>query len=259
MSMTQGVLFIPIVILGNLWFGLAGIIWALTVTEGLVLARRRRDVARVPSRDRPRPRRGAAHAGRGALGSTCACDLRRRHRRRGPQRPDRRGLPGPRRTDRPAARTGGPRGRRDAVGAGVPGGRRQRVALLLPGLADAPAGPRRARAAGRAPPPAHLLLHAGRQRGTARRHGRRGRDRRVVRLGRGRRRRRRVASVRRPHRRARRPALADDDRAAAVARRRPARCSARTTGATWSSGPSARSSTRPSAPTWSGASCSPTP
>jgi Na+-driven multidrug efflux pump len=37
MSVTQGVLFIPIVILGNLWFGLAGIIWALTVTEGTVL------------------------------------------------------------------------------------------------------------------------------------------------------------------------------------------------------------------------------
>ncbi|MBB5866887.1 putative MATE family efflux protein [Allocatelliglobosispora scoriae] len=37
MSVTQGVLFIPIVILGNLWFGLAGIIWALTVTEGIVL------------------------------------------------------------------------------------------------------------------------------------------------------------------------------------------------------------------------------
>ena len=36
MSVTQGVLFIPIVLLGNLWFGLAGIIWALTVTEGLV-------------------------------------------------------------------------------------------------------------------------------------------------------------------------------------------------------------------------------
>jgi len=36
MSMAQGVLFIPIVILGNIWFGLAGIIWALTVTEGLV-------------------------------------------------------------------------------------------------------------------------------------------------------------------------------------------------------------------------------
>lgn len=36
MSMTQGILFIPIVILGNLWFGLPGIIWALTVTEGLV-------------------------------------------------------------------------------------------------------------------------------------------------------------------------------------------------------------------------------
>ena len=34
MSVTQGVLFIPVVILGNLWFGLSGIIWALTVTEG---------------------------------------------------------------------------------------------------------------------------------------------------------------------------------------------------------------------------------
>ncbi|RKR76230.1 MATE family efflux transporter [Frondihabitans australicus] len=37
MSITQGVLFIPIVILANLWFGLDGIIWALTVSEGLVL------------------------------------------------------------------------------------------------------------------------------------------------------------------------------------------------------------------------------
>jgi len=37
MSLAQGILFIPIVVLGNLWFGLAGIIWALTVTEGLVL------------------------------------------------------------------------------------------------------------------------------------------------------------------------------------------------------------------------------
>jgi Na+-driven multidrug efflux pump len=37
MSVTQGVLFVPIVILGNHWFGLTGIIWALTVTEGLVL------------------------------------------------------------------------------------------------------------------------------------------------------------------------------------------------------------------------------
>ncbi|MFT2816058.1 MATE family efflux transporter [Leifsonia sp. A12D58] len=37
MSMTQGILFIPIVILANLWFGLGGIIWALTVSEGLVL------------------------------------------------------------------------------------------------------------------------------------------------------------------------------------------------------------------------------
>ncbi|MET7419777.1 MATE family efflux transporter [Dactylosporangium sp. NPDC005555] len=37
MSVTQGVLFIPIVLLGNLWLGLPGIIWALTVTETLVL------------------------------------------------------------------------------------------------------------------------------------------------------------------------------------------------------------------------------
>ncbi|MCO8269560.1 MATE family efflux transporter [Actinoplanes sp. TRM 88003] len=36
MSMAQGVLFIPIVLLGNSLFGLPGIIWALTVTEGLV-------------------------------------------------------------------------------------------------------------------------------------------------------------------------------------------------------------------------------
>nr|WP_221377419.1 MATE family efflux transporter [Actinoplanes polyasparticus] len=36
MSMSQGVLFIPIVLLGNHLFGLPGIIWALTVTEGLV-------------------------------------------------------------------------------------------------------------------------------------------------------------------------------------------------------------------------------
>ncbi|WEO77491.1 MATE family efflux transporter [Cryobacterium sp. SO2] len=37
MSVTQGILFIPIVLLGNLWFGLPGIIWALTVTESAVL------------------------------------------------------------------------------------------------------------------------------------------------------------------------------------------------------------------------------
>ena len=36
MSMAQGVLFIPIVLLGNLWFGLPGIIWSLTVSEGIV-------------------------------------------------------------------------------------------------------------------------------------------------------------------------------------------------------------------------------
>lgn len=33
LSMAQGILFIPIVLLGNLWFGLPGIVWALTVTE----------------------------------------------------------------------------------------------------------------------------------------------------------------------------------------------------------------------------------
>lgn len=37
MSMTQGVLFVPVVLLGNAWFGLSGIIWALTVTEAAVL------------------------------------------------------------------------------------------------------------------------------------------------------------------------------------------------------------------------------
>jgi multidrug efflux pump len=36
-SMAQGILFIPIVLLGNLWFGLPGIIWSLTVSEGAVL------------------------------------------------------------------------------------------------------------------------------------------------------------------------------------------------------------------------------
>ena len=38
MSVSQGVLFIPIVFFGNLCFGLPGIIWALTVTEIIVLA-----------------------------------------------------------------------------------------------------------------------------------------------------------------------------------------------------------------------------
>jgi putative MATE family efflux protein len=36
-SVTQGVLFIPVVILGNLWFGLPGIVWALTATEAVAL------------------------------------------------------------------------------------------------------------------------------------------------------------------------------------------------------------------------------
>jgi multidrug efflux pump len=37
LSMTQGILFLPIVIFGNLWFGLPGVIWSLTVSEGAVL------------------------------------------------------------------------------------------------------------------------------------------------------------------------------------------------------------------------------
>jgi len=37
MSVSQYVLFIPIVVIGNLRFGLTGIIWALPVTEGAVL------------------------------------------------------------------------------------------------------------------------------------------------------------------------------------------------------------------------------
>ncbi len=37
MSVTQGVLFIPVVLLGHLWFGLPGIIWSLTATECAVL------------------------------------------------------------------------------------------------------------------------------------------------------------------------------------------------------------------------------
>jgi multidrug efflux pump len=37
LSVGQGVLFIPIVLVGNAAFGLAGIVWSLTVSEGLVL------------------------------------------------------------------------------------------------------------------------------------------------------------------------------------------------------------------------------
>jgi multidrug efflux pump len=36
MSVGQGIVFIPIVIFGHLWFGLPGIIWSLTVSEGIV-------------------------------------------------------------------------------------------------------------------------------------------------------------------------------------------------------------------------------
>jgi multidrug efflux pump len=38
MSVSQGVIFVPVVLLGNLWFGLSGIIWALTATEVAVFA-----------------------------------------------------------------------------------------------------------------------------------------------------------------------------------------------------------------------------
>jgi Na+-driven multidrug efflux pump len=38
MGVAQGVLFIPVVLLANLWFGLVGLIWAMTVTEVLTLA-----------------------------------------------------------------------------------------------------------------------------------------------------------------------------------------------------------------------------
>ncbi|MEV0461182.1 MATE family efflux transporter [Catellatospora methionotrophica] len=38
MSVGHGVLFVPIALLGNLWFGLPGIIWALTATEIAVFA-----------------------------------------------------------------------------------------------------------------------------------------------------------------------------------------------------------------------------
>ena len=36
MSVAQGVLFVPFVLLGNAWFGLPGLIWAMTATEGVV-------------------------------------------------------------------------------------------------------------------------------------------------------------------------------------------------------------------------------
>ncbi len=55
MSVAQGVLFIPVVLLGNLWFGLIGIIWAMTVTElltfviALVLYRIERPTAGAPT------------------------------------------------------------------------------------------------------------------------------------------------------------------------------------------------------------------
>jgi Na+-driven multidrug efflux pump len=38
MSIAQGVLFIPIVLLGNVVFGITGVIWAMTVTELLTFA-----------------------------------------------------------------------------------------------------------------------------------------------------------------------------------------------------------------------------
>ncbi|WP_108718641.1 MATE family efflux transporter [Miniimonas sp. S16] len=36
MSVAQGVLFVPVVLLGNAWFGMTGVIWAMTVTELVV-------------------------------------------------------------------------------------------------------------------------------------------------------------------------------------------------------------------------------
>lgn len=36
MSVSHGALFVPVVIVGNLWFGLTGVVWALTVTEVVV-------------------------------------------------------------------------------------------------------------------------------------------------------------------------------------------------------------------------------
>jgi multidrug efflux pump len=38
MSVAQGILFIPVVLIGNAVFGMTGVIWAMTVTELLVLA-----------------------------------------------------------------------------------------------------------------------------------------------------------------------------------------------------------------------------
>jgi Na+-driven multidrug efflux pump len=55
MSFAQGLLFIPVIIVANLAFGLTGIIWAMTVTElltfaiGLVLWRIERPTHRVAS------------------------------------------------------------------------------------------------------------------------------------------------------------------------------------------------------------------
>jgi len=57
MSIAQGVLFIPIVLLGQLWFGLTGIIWAMTVAElltlvvALVLYRIERPTTAAPTED----------------------------------------------------------------------------------------------------------------------------------------------------------------------------------------------------------------
>ena len=74
MSVTQGVLFIPIVILGNLWFGLAGIIWALTVTEGIVFLvgvvmwlASRRAIDRGLAEGSPERAEAIARAGRGLI------------------------------------------------------------------------------------------------------------------------------------------------------------------------------------------------
>jgi hypothetical protein len=65
LSMAPGILFRPIVIVGDLWFGLAGIVWALTVSEVLVLLVG--GVTWFPPLPRPRPR--GRHRGAGGRGA----------------------------------------------------------------------------------------------------------------------------------------------------------------------------------------------
>src|SRR4051812_45220613 len=99
--------------------------------------------------------------------------LRRRDRRRGPQRPRRRHPARPCRALRAVARAPRPRGRRRRVRAPVAGRRRTAVALRLPRLSVPRAAGRRARAGPPAAPARDLVLHPapGRQR-AARAYGR---------------------------------------------------------------------------------------